>query len=814
MTVTFTVKTEDAANYTFKYASGCENGYTVAWSIKNNATDQALAAAEGEYQITINSGNSVTQSVPVDVDAIIAELPAKFTNAKLKTVTATQANVIGFSEVLAGRNSFNVTTSSANITKGKYFPIQVTFTCDNFDSVTKTVYVYSVEKTALTTDDFVVPTTAPTATYTGEGQDIAAGSVTMSRQDLKGTVTYAYTPVGGGATLDVGTKLPLTPGTYSVVASYNDDDCYGSSSSFTVTMNKADVKVVAVHLDDRAFNGENDVSATVASVEFDVPMKSNLTISSDYFTNGVVQYADGNVGENKVATGLTAVTLSDTLAKLYNLTNGANTTALDAMTTGNITPKTVTVSAVWDKNKVVNAGEGNESVPVVTVMTTKLTTNVELVEGTDYVVTSDYNSAKEGYGYATVSPATSGSNYTFTPVEKIYFEVAAYVDSRTQLTSENAVVVSKVTMTEGAGTYDASSVSIKVGDDAVTGTFNWTEVEDQILAMKNADNSTDTNKVSVKFTANDSKYVGEVTVTVEVVVNAKTTANEEPEDEVIGETVGDADGQYVNYAVAVVTADTVVLGNKKEAKPTIKVYYKGAALNSKAYDVEYYNNDKEGEATATVTLTDKAPAGCTFEGESETQDVSFTVVKEKSDLDTLTISKVITVNYGSYDNSDLTNILKNAAKLTVGNKKQSKGVTYKWNLSETADVGTYFVTVTAVYENKEYYAQASVYVKPAKITLKTITLDKEITTEYAATLDKGAVADLIKDYLVKNGVGGYALSKDDFTVEVTRDLAKNFTKAGKKSISYKIKLADGSNYIFGTKDTKTSTAKITVTAAK
>jgi hypothetical protein len=265
----------------------------------------------------------------------------------------------------------------------------------------------------------------------------------------------------------------------------------------------------------------------------------------------------------------------------------------------------------------------------------------------------------------------------------------------------------------------------------------------------------------------------------------------------------EADGEIVEHAVVVLTADTVVMNRKGVATPSIKVYYNGKALSSKKYDVTLTDNDKVGEATATVELA--ANAGCTFEDGAMSTSVKFNVVADKTDVSTLTV-KNVTVTYGQIS-ENVASMLK-SPKMTINGKTQKTGVTYTWNLDTDAEAGYHFVTVTATYGETTAEADIVVYVKPAKITLKTITLDP-MTVAYASTLDTTEAASVIKAYLVDNGVGGVELDEDDFTVEVSK-LSTSLKKAGKRSISYKITLNEDGNYNFGSKFTKSAKASVKV----
>jgi hypothetical protein len=418
-----------------------------------------------------------------------------------------------------------------------------------------------------------------------------------------------------------------------------------------------------------------------------------------------------------------------------------------------------------------------------------------------------------GTGTAVVKSKT-GSLYSFDDQE-IRFKIVAG-----ELTADN-LILGDLEYTTGTETVSLDGVTAKVGDSTVAGKFTALTA-DQITAIKAMTvdgNGTAANTITVTFTSDAASAFGEtaVTKTLNVVVKAaastdpsETTSpnpgeSEQPSEQPSQEPTtpdysqSDADGEIVEHAVAVVTVNNVVL-KKSGAKPTVKVYYNGKALSSSKYSVVCTNNTyvgEENEAIATVTLKDNA--GCTFEDGSKIVELPFTVVADKSSVTSLSVG-AITVTYGQYDNNNLSKVLK-SAKLTINGKTQKTGVTYSWNLDADAEAGYHFVTVTAHYGDEDYETEISVYVKPAKLTLKTITLP-----DYEGTLDETEAAAQVKAFLVENGIGGVKLDENEFSIKVK----KVSGKSSKKTISYTITLADGSNYRFGTKLTKNATAKVTV----
>lgn len=135
---------------------------------------------------------------------------------------------------LAGEDSSGNFTyaSKTNITAASDESWTVTISSKNYTDITGTLTFKLVDKT-----DVSAQITFPTGTltYNGAGQKYEKATISGVSG---GTWTYTYTAATGTtASLD-STGLPLTAGTYTVTAVYEDDNNYGTANA-TLTINKA-----------------------------------------------------------------------------------------------------------------------------------------------------------------------------------------------------------------------------------------------------------------------------------------------------------------------------------------------------------------------------------------------------------------------------------------------------------------------------------------------------------------------------------------------------------------------------------------------
>lgn len=155
---------------------------------------------------------------------------------------------------------------------------------------------------------------------------------------------------GGGKALDDASKLTVTydaaetrnAGEYIATIKYEDADYIGSTTAKLI-INKQDVTLIGLNVDNKAYNGN-----TVAYVHYDNAKLDGAIDGTDVnfdMTGIVFEFEDKNVGENKTVTNTKPITLIGTDKDNYNLTNPivelkGTITALPATVTLTVADKT------------------------------------------------------------------------------------------------------------------------------------------------------------------------------------------------------------------------------------------------------------------------------------------------------------------------------------------------------------------------------------------------------------------------------------------------------------------------------------------
>ena len=156
-----------------------------------------------------------------------APAEAKITNAVPNAASSNMMSIAGADS--SGNFTYD---SKTNITAASDESWTVTISSKNYTDFTGTLTFKLVDKT-----DVSAQITFPngTLTYNGAGQKYEKATISGVSG---GTWTYTYTAATGTtASLD-STGLPLTAGTYTVTAVYEDDNNYGTANA-TLTINKA-----------------------------------------------------------------------------------------------------------------------------------------------------------------------------------------------------------------------------------------------------------------------------------------------------------------------------------------------------------------------------------------------------------------------------------------------------------------------------------------------------------------------------------------------------------------------------------------------
>lgn len=391
-TVTVNLKPENT-NYTLTGTGAATDGtsatQTLSWSIGKAAALALTGSASLRYD------NTTPQTVSAD--------SLHDTAGDITITGVTTGNTSGIlSETVLGADGKSVTYALKNgltaADANKTATITITFSSRNYENSTYTLTVTVIDKNDVSDQ---ITFADGSSTYTGQEQTYEGASVPST---LTGSITYAYA-VGTG-TLGTDGK-PLTVGTYTVTATYEDTENYGTKTA-TFTITPAQLTITGGTVTEKTYDGET--SATVTAAQFSGLINNETLAAGTDYTISTAAFAGANAGENKAVTFTVTLSSSeDSPARNYDLANTTGTA------TGTITPKTIEVT-VDDIAEQTFTGSG--LAPAVTVNATGTIGEYALVIGTDYTVTYSDN-VNAGTAAATVSPAANG-NYTFTVVEKTF----------------------------------------------------------------------------------------------------------------------------------------------------------------------------------------------------------------------------------------------------------------------------------------------------------------------------------------------------------------------------------------------------------
>jgi hypothetical protein len=191
-----------------------------------------LFKLDGAPALTANSSPyTYSGSVP-SYDPVVAAL-----SDKLDLTDATVTASAGFPAVDKAAKTVTFSTLLNNpaititITGAKVVGINV--------PVSFTAAAFGVNLDALLPDvSGNISFTPGSATYTGSELNCAAAAISGITPGANQPWTYSYTASGAGASLGANNK-PLTAGTYTVTAVYEDEDNYYGTANGTFTVNKA-----------------------------------------------------------------------------------------------------------------------------------------------------------------------------------------------------------------------------------------------------------------------------------------------------------------------------------------------------------------------------------------------------------------------------------------------------------------------------------------------------------------------------------------------------------------------------------------------
>lgn len=386
---------------------------------------------------------------------------------------------------LASNGSLNITVKPKDIKTDKEgtYKAAVTVKAKDVNDITVnfTIKVTKKETAAIS------GITDTTVTFNGETQGI----------DLSKAVV-----TGGGKTLDA-SKLTVTydaaetrnAGEYIATIKYEDADYIGSTTAKLI-INKQDVTLVGLTVDNKAYNGN-----TVAYVHYDKATLKDKIEGTDVnfdMTGIVFEFENKNVGENKTVTNTKPITLTGADANNYNLINPivelkGTITALPATVTLTVADKTY--NGITDDAKVTMSASGIIADDDVQIVATK-----------GVYATADAGDNVEVTVTYTISGADK-DNYNFEIADKAYGKVNK-AELKVTLTAPDAV-------TYDGKTHEVSSVTDdRVAADNGKPLYTLTYNDKDALPV-----DADTYEVTAKLTDEGSKNYTLTANTVKLVIN-------------------------------------------------------------------------------------------------------------------------------------------------------------------------------------------------------------------------------------------------------------------------------------------------------
>lgn len=389
---------------------------------------------------------------------------------------------------LASNGTLNIIVKPQGITtdnKGSY-NVDVKVTADEVEYKIISFVISVVEKDPV----IITGIDDKTVTFNGktQGIDLSKANISGDAVDVsKLTVTYTK----DGKTV----AEPRDAGTYDVAISYEDTNYIGSTTAKLI-INKQDVTLIGLTVDNKAYNGN-----TVAYVHYDNAKLDGAIDGTDVnfdMTGIVFEFEDKNVGENKTVTNTKPITLTGDDAGNYNLTNPivelkGTITALPATVTLTVADKTY--NGRTDDAKVTMSASGIIAGD-----------DVQLAATKGVYATADAGDNVE----VTVTYTISGvdkDNYSYSIADKAYGKVNK-ADLNVTLTAPAAV-------TYDGKTHEVSSVT----DDRVAADNGKTLYT---LTYNNKDAlpvDADTYEVTAKLTDEGSKNYNLKANTVDLVIN-------------------------------------------------------------------------------------------------------------------------------------------------------------------------------------------------------------------------------------------------------------------------------------------------------
>jgi hypothetical protein len=350
------VSSADAAIYTVTNGTGTDSDYYIAtaklidkdnyeWDLAaaNNSNDQTINwVIEQASAVTLTDSkslrysNTATQSLTISGDGVA--------DVKITKVEKTDNYNLLASAAADGDTGITYALKSGlqATDKDKTATITVTFNSKNYEESTMTLTVTVIDKNdvsgSLTFAD-------GSSTYNGLAQTYENASYSGTASGT-GKITYTYEP----ATVK-------DAGSYTVTATYEDDDNYGQKQA-TFTINTATLTITGGTVTAKNYDG--NTNAEVTAVEFSGLQNSETLSAGTDYTVSDANFADANAGTGKTVTFDVALTSSDT-AKNYTLssTSGSATGTINKINQSDAVTITSVTTVKFGETLTLTAEGGN-----------------------------------------------------------------------------------------------------------------------------------------------------------------------------------------------------------------------------------------------------------------------------------------------------------------------------------------------------------------------------------------------------------------------------------------------------------------------
>jgi hypothetical protein len=461
----------------------------------------------------------------------------------------------------------------------------------------------------------------------------------------------------------------LTAGSHPITAVFTTTGGFGNSTSSALSqmVNKAALTITAV-TNTKTYDGTIGASA--------IPTVAGLQ-GSDTVTGLVETYDTQSAGTGKTLV-VTAYTINDG--------NGGNnyTVTTQTNTTGQITPRAITVTAATD-TKTYDATTSAAATPTIT---------AGALQGTDtadFIETYDNKNAGTGKTLAPsgiVNDGNSGHNYTYT-----------FITNTTGVINQAPLTITAVANTK---TYDAATsaaatptVSGLLGSDTVTGLSETYDTKNvgtgkTLTPAASVSDGNSGNNYAVSFVNNTTGGITAQAITVTATTNTKTY-----------------DGTVGSSAVPMITLGAL---QGTDTANFIETYDTKNAVTGKTLTPSGSVNDGNGGNNYTVTtvanttgVINKASLTITATGLNKVYEGTTTAMVTLSDNHVS--GDVLTDSYTSASFADKnvgTNKTISVSGISISGADAGNYVLQNTTASTTASITARSLTVTATADNKTY----------------------------------------------------------------------------------------------------------------